>query len=409
MQKIVILGAGSFQLGLINKARELGLYVIVITPPGDYPGISLADKVYYHDAKDGEFVKEVAAEEKADGIISDQGEIFVRPIAYATEKLGLPGNPYGTALIYTDKNRMRMRSRELGLPTIDSRCVSSVEEAKTFFRELGANAIVKPADSFSSKGVYKVCSEQDIDTYLPVALDYSPSATAVIERFINGKQYEVDSFAVNGQVETLMYADLDEFKIPNVFSSKTRLYPADLDEETAAKLLDFDLKIQKGFGMQLGLSHSEYIIDDESGEIYLMEAALRGGGTFIASDICRLQTGVDTADFLVKAALGKLDSLPEHKRELCHCGYVCFYLPAGEVVSLDGVKEVMEAPFVARSTLGKISAGMVTGEIADKNQRHAVVLSAETREGMMERIDWIRNTIRVKVKTEKGIEGPLWD
>lgn len=409
MQKILILGAGFFQLGLINKAHELGLYVITVTPPGDYPGIALADKVYYHDAKDGDFVAEVAREEGADGIISDQGEIFVRPIAYSTEKLGLPGNPYETALLYTDKSKMRSRSRELGLPTIESRRVSSLEEALEFFDSIGGDAIVKPVDSFSSKGVYKVCSVQDVETYLPVALDYSPSGTAIIEKFINGKQYEVDSFAVNGQVDTLMWADLDEFKIPNVFSSKTRLYPADLDAETTARLLDFDLKIQRGFGMKLGLSHSEYIIEDGTGVIYLMETALRGGGTFIASTITKLQTGVDTAEFLIKAALGQLDSLPEHGRMLCHCGYVCFYLPAGEVVSLDGIEEVMQAPFVSSNTLGKIFIGMRTDDIADKNQRHAIVLSADTREHLMENIDWIRKTVNAKVRTDKGIEGPLWD
>ncbi|NLY87814.1 MAG: carboxylate--amine ligase, partial [Clostridiales bacterium] len=133
MDKLLILGAGSFQLPLIRKAVEMGVYVIVITPDGDYPGIKVADKVYFHDAKDEEYALEIAKNENIDGIISDQGEIFVRPIAYVAEKMGLPGNGYETALIYTNKYRMRKKSRELGLPTIESIKVKTLEDALQAF------------------------------------------------------------------------------------------------------------------------------------------------------------------------------------------------------------------------------------------------------------------------------------
>ena len=45
-QKLLVLGAGLYQLHLIEKGRALGAYVIAITPHGDYPGIEAADKVY---------------------------------------------------------------------------------------------------------------------------------------------------------------------------------------------------------------------------------------------------------------------------------------------------------------------------------------------------------------------------
>ena len=92
MDKIIILGAGPYQLHLIEQAKALGNYVITITPEGDYPGIKVADKTYYHDAKDEEYALWVAQTENVNGIISDQGDIFVRPVAYVAEKMGLPGN-----------------------------------------------------------------------------------------------------------------------------------------------------------------------------------------------------------------------------------------------------------------------------------------------------------------------------
>ena len=47
MTKIMILGAGIYQVPLIKKSIELGIYTIVVSIPGDYPGFKYADKVYY--------------------------------------------------------------------------------------------------------------------------------------------------------------------------------------------------------------------------------------------------------------------------------------------------------------------------------------------------------------------------
>ena len=47
MKKILILGAGIYQVPLIKKAKEMGLYTIVASIPGNYPGFSYADKVVY--------------------------------------------------------------------------------------------------------------------------------------------------------------------------------------------------------------------------------------------------------------------------------------------------------------------------------------------------------------------------
>lgn len=47
MKKILILGAGIYQVPLIKAAKRLGIYSIVVSIPGNYPGFALADKVYY--------------------------------------------------------------------------------------------------------------------------------------------------------------------------------------------------------------------------------------------------------------------------------------------------------------------------------------------------------------------------
>ena len=67
MKKIMILGAGIYQVPLIKTAKKLGLYTIVVSIPGNYPGFELADKVYYENTVDDEKILEIAKEEQITG------------------------------------------------------------------------------------------------------------------------------------------------------------------------------------------------------------------------------------------------------------------------------------------------------------------------------------------------------
>lgn len=410
MQKLLILGAGPFQLPLINKAKELGVYVVVIAPHDRYPGIKVADKAYFHDAKVEEYVYEVAKKENVDGVISDQGEIFVRAVAYAAEKMGLPGNGYETALLFTNKYKMRERSRELGLPTIESMEVKTLEEAISAFKKLKSSAIIKPVDSSNSRGIYKISNEEELIKYFDESMEYSMGGELILEEFIEGPQFEVDSIAVGGKVKPMMYADLQEFSIPNVFSSKTRLYPSVADKKIVDKLLEYNRKICEGFGMIQGFCHSEYVMDRNTGEIYLIEAALRGGGNYVGSDIGPLQTGLDMEDFLVKVSLGKLQEIPELETNRCHCGFVCCYMPYGEIVSMEGADKVEDLEYVVNTNFNLFHVGDHTEKITDKRQRCTIVLYGDSRQQMLDRIEEIKKILNIKIKTDEGeLRGPIWD
>ena len=63
MKKIMILGAGIYQVPLIKTAKRMGLYTIVVSIPGNYPGFALADKVYYENTVDDEKILEIARAE----------------------------------------------------------------------------------------------------------------------------------------------------------------------------------------------------------------------------------------------------------------------------------------------------------------------------------------------------------
>ena len=108
MEKIMIIGAGDFQLPLVQRAAERFEVLLVA------PAISAEFDPYYSkklliDVRKKEEILEFARREGIVGVITDQTDIPVRTVAYVARELGLPGIGYETGCLFTDKSLMRER------------------------------------------------------------------------------------------------------------------------------------------------------------------------------------------------------------------------------------------------------------------------------------------------------------
>ena len=115
MQKLMILGASIYQVPLIRTARRMGLSTIVASIPGDYPGFSDADKVYFINTTDKEGILQVAKAEGISGICTSGTDVAVATIGYVNEKMGLAGVSEDAAVKACDKYRMKEAFREGGV------------------------------------------------------------------------------------------------------------------------------------------------------------------------------------------------------------------------------------------------------------------------------------------------------
>ena len=110
MKKIMILGAGIYQVPLIRAAKEMGFFVIVVSIKGDYPGFALADKIYYINTTDREAVLKAAVSEKIDGICTTGTDVAVSSIGYVCEHMELSGISEKAADLVTDKAKIDRKS-----------------------------------------------------------------------------------------------------------------------------------------------------------------------------------------------------------------------------------------------------------------------------------------------------------
>ena len=154
-QSILIFGAGRLQIPIIKKAHEEGYYTIVVTLDPNEPACKFADEIVKDDFCNESRMLEVAKQYKVIGVLTDQTDIPVRTMAYVSEKLGLPGNSYETACIFTDKFLMRERCKELGIETLAYKLCYSVQDAIDFFKHSQfKEVILKPIGNQGSKGIY---------------------------------------------------------------------------------------------------------------------------------------------------------------------------------------------------------------------------------------------------------------
>ena len=414
-KKILIIGAGDFQLPLVQQAAKTCQVLLAAPVISEAFDPYISDRLIV-DVRDESAILAFAQEHKIDGVITDQTDIAVRSVAYVAEKMGLPGISYETGLLFTDKSRMRKRLAELGLPLLANRTVSSVEDAIAFFRELGGTktsssvrVIIKPLDTQGSRGVQVCASEQEIRNKYDEAARWSGSHEVIVEHFATGREFVVESLVLDHQYRTLCIGDTLYFDIPDAFAAKSRIFPTTADNTLRQKVLDLDEKIITGFGLTQGITHSEYIMEGD--EVYLIETAARGGGVFISSDLISLSSGLHTEQFLIDIALGQQKEMPRILPQQCFCGYMAFYLPVGRVIRADGIEDVLAFPFVHRTQLGKLHVGIENHEGAtDKTSRLALIVSGDTREELMQHMAQVRSTLQIEVEAPDGsIRQPIWE
>ena len=404
---ILILGANILQVPLIEKANNLGYDTLVVSPVGSEPGHRIAKYSELCNVVDEVGVLALAQKYDICGIITDQTDLPVRTMAYVSERLGLPGNPYEVAKIFTDKFLMREKCKELGIRTLRYKLCSNIDEAVNFYYNLAKTVILKPVDNQGSKGVNKVEKLEELYEKFSDAMNASRSNQVLVEEFVVGREFLVEGISVNYEFRNLCCGDTEYFDIPDVFSASKREFPSVASFDLVQKVLDLNEKIVKGFGFKQGITHGEYIMDGD--DVILIEIAGRGGGVFISSDLIHLQTGLETEEFLLGVATGKIDKLPKFEFQNKSCCYISFFLPEGIIKSVQGTDDVIALPYTHHNNFEALIEGAKTKPIHDKTSRFFVIIEACDHEELKERISNIKDILKVEVDTTEGIRGIIWN
>lgn len=400
-QKLLIIGAGIGQVPLLKKAQEKGIHVTVVSIPGNYPCFELADDVIYMDIYDRDGIVEEARKRGITAVVSDQNDLMIPTVAYVAEKLGLPGNKFDTVMAFCNKNQFRDMCDAAGVPGPKHKSVNKVTINAPI--DIPFPLMVKPADSQSSIGVRRVANEKELKEALEFAISKSPTGEGIVEEFFQGREVVCEGFIHEGKYYLLQFADRKYFDLPEVLIPCQTLFPSTLKEEYKGRIEECESKLAEYAKPSFAIVHSEYLINETTGEIRIVESALRGGGVYISSDLIPMATGIDINDVLLSEALGEMvdvDKVFEHRKENASA-YVCFYLNEGTICSIRGIEELKALPFVREAYINDLHVGQKAGLPTYKGARKGPILvQGESRDNLEYNIQIVQKTLNVTVRTK---------
>ena len=302
MKKIMILGAGIYQVPLIETAKRMGLYTIVVSIPGNYPGFALADKVYYENTVDDEKILEIAREENIDGIVTTGTDVCVITIGKVCDALGLSGLSYEAAQVAVDKMLMKTKYEEYGVRTARFRKVLFTDpDIRTTIAGLEFPLIFKSVDSSGSRGIIRVDSYDEFDSAMAYVKENTRKDYFLIEEFIEGEEFGAQAFVYNGEVVfTLPHGDY-------VFHGDTgvpigHFAPYNLEESVIKDAKKQLAGAVKAMGLDNCAINADFILKDN--KTYVLELGGRCGATCLA-ELVAIYYGFDYYEKILKTALGE--------------------------------------------------------------------------------------------------------
>jgi biotin carboxylase len=298
----VLAGGSRSQLGLLEQARGLGHAVCVIDGAETAPLLAEADHAIVRSFADVE------------GVLAELEELGIEPVAVATmgsdqavlptarlaERLGLPGLPVRTAEIVADKRKMRAAFETAGVASPRGRDITGPDGAA--LDEVGLPAVVKPVDGSGQRGVTEIRHESEFPAAVERALAASRARAAVLERYVEGDEYTVNGFLLDGEYFPMSVTQRRLYPPPPLGVCIAHRYPSNLAPEREEELFGLAHEASRAVGIESGPSYVQVRVAERPSVIEV--GARLGGGK--DAELAKLVTGFDAIRANVLWALGEL-------------------------------------------------------------------------------------------------------
>ena len=286
--QITFLCVSSYEKGhdFMRECKEQGCRVLLLTSKSleyaPWPK-DVIDEIFFIPDKNKEWnmrdviygVSFLSRKEQINRIVA-LDDLDVEKAAALREHLRVPGMGDTTARFFRDKLAMRMRAKEMGIPVPEFIHVLNHDEINNFAKEVPFPFIIKPRLLAGAHGLKKVQNAEEMWDRINFLGD--EQSFFLMERFIPGNIYHVDSIIYENEVRFAIASKYGKppFEVAHegrVFTSRT----VERGSEEENKILEINEKLLKALGLLRGVSHSEFI-EDENGKFYFLETSARVAG-----------------------------------------------------------------------------------------------------------------------------------
>ena len=313
-KKIIVLGAGPIRIGqgvefdystvhAVKTIKEAGYEAIIInnnpeTVSTDY---TTSDKLYFEPLT-VEDVMNIIDLEKPEGIISSLGGQTAINLAEPLSKLGvkLIGTDVGAIEKAENRDAFEKVMKELNLLQPKGEAVTSIEDGIKVAKEIGYPVLVRPSYVLGGRAMQIVSNQKALEKYLKTAVEINKKQPVLVDKYIIGKELEVD--AVCDGKDVFVPGIMEHVEKTGIHSGDSiSIYPTfSVSQKAKETILDYTVKLGLGIGI-VGLYNIQFIVDKEE-KVYVIEVNPRSSRTvpFISKS-----TGYSLADIGTLVMLGK--------------------------------------------------------------------------------------------------------
>ncbi len=301
-KKIMIIGVSWEQLPLVRKAKEMGLTTIVTTV---WNKVKIeADAIYEVDSRNLEKLEEIFEKERPDAVIADECDYSMYAVAYLTDKYKLPGPGLYPLTVTTNKYLQRSLVSKTDVHQPSFELCWNFEAVKTTTEKIGFPVILKPVDNRGSIGIIIVEKMEKLEEAWFNAVSNSHSRMCLVEKVIKGSHIAVDGFVDSKKFYGICVSSKQKY-VESTILDKILHFPGLIPPKKMEEAKKVAETIVKAIKIRFGFIHAEFIIENETQDIYLIEIANRGGGVHISNKILPKLTGIDIQKKYLEMALGQ--------------------------------------------------------------------------------------------------------
>ena len=329
-KKIIVLGAGPIRIGqgvefdystvhAVQTIKRAGYEAIIInnnpeTVSTDY---TTADKLYFEPLTP-EDVMAIIDFEKPEGVIASLG-------GQTAINLAQPLMDRGVKIIGTDCEAIeKAENRDsfekillnLNIPQPKGQAVTKIEDGVKAAEEIGYPVLVRPSFVLGGRAMQIVANEEQLRHYLKTAVEIDVDKPVLVDKYIQGKEVEVDAICDGRDVFVPGIMELVE-RTGIHSGDSISVYPSySISNKVKGTILQYAKKLGLGIGI-VGLYNIQFIVDKDE-NVYIIEVNPRSSRTvpFLSKS-----TGYSLADIATEVILGKtlkeqgiFDLYPEEKK-----------------------------------------------------------------------------------------------
>ncbi len=313
-EKIIVLGSGPIRIGqgvefdystvhAIWSIREAGYEAIIINnnPETVSTDFTTGDKLYFEPLMVEDVMNVVHHENPKAVVVSLGGQTAIN-LAEPLSALGVPIIGTDTEAIRNAEDRgcFEKIMEELGIPQPEAEAVTDLEAGVRAAARIGYPVLVRPSYVLGGRAMQIVSNEDRLRHYLQTAVELNEDSPVLVDRYIMGRELEVD--AICDGKDVFIPGIMEHVERTGIHSGDSiSVYPTfSVSQAAKDKIIDYTKRLGLRIGI-VGLYNIQFILDKED-EVYVIEVNPRSSRTvpFLSKS-----TGVQMAHIATQVILGK--------------------------------------------------------------------------------------------------------